>query len=341
MAATLETIAQKLGVSKASVSLALRGNPRISESLRHRVARLAAELGYAPNPLVSALMVSLRAQGRNGRACSLCFLTAFPTREGWREFPAFHRYHAGARARAKALGYALETHWAGDPRVPGDRLTRLLEARGVPGIVIAPLPSTPPRLSLDWSRFATVALGHTFKEAPTHRVTNNQFHTILTALSACHERGYRRIGLAAPRFCDARVNHIWLAGFLSFQATHPTVRKLAPFVGDPFTRESFLEWFRKTRPEVVVSADIMALEWLREEKLRVPEDVAFVHIDWIPERGDIAAVDQRPEQIGEAAVDLLVEQINQNRRGSPAVPRTVLIEGVWRDGPTLPDRGAV
>ncbi len=341
MAVTLETIAKKVGVSKVTVSLVLRGSRRISEEIREKVLKAAAELGYTPNPMVSALMVSLRAHRRTGRVFNLGFLTSFPTRDGWNKMAVFHRYHAGALRRAEALGYGVEIHWARDPELSGPRLTQILEARGIPGVLIAPLPSGAPRLALDWSRFATVALGHTFKQAPTHRVTNHQFHTILTALDACLARGYRRIGLATTKGSDARVNHIWLAGFLSFQATHPTVRKLAPFVGDPFTRESFLEWFRKTRPEVVVSADIMALEWLREEKLRVPEDVAFVHIDWIPERGDIAAVDQRPEQIGEAAVDLLVEQINQNRRGSPSVPRTVLIEGVWRDGPTLPDRGAV
>lgn len=338
MAATLETIARRTGVSKATVSLALRGSPRISEHIRALVGKAAAELGYAPNPLVSALMVSLRSRQRAGRAFSLCFLTAFPSRDGWREFPAFHRYHAGARARAKTLGYELEIHWAGDTRGPEEGLTSLLESRGVPGVLIAPLPSSPPPLALDWSRFATVALGHTFKQAPTHRVTNNQFHTILTALDACHARGYRRIGLAAPSFSDARVNHIWLAGILSFQSTHPGVRKIPPLMSDPFTPAVFLDWFRREAPEVIVTTEREVFSWLRAHGCAIPADVACVHLDWTPECGDLAAVDQRPEHIGEAAVDLLVEQINQNRRGRPAVAQTVLIEGVWRDGPTLPAR---
>jgi Transcriptional regulators len=338
MAATLETIALRVGVSKATVSLALRGSTRISAEIRERVARAADELGYSPNPLVSALMVSLRAQGRVGRAFDLCFLTAFPTRDGWREFPAFHRYHAGALARAKALGYGLEIHWTGDTPGDDDRLTRLLESRGIPGVLIAPLPRTPPAIPLDWSRFATVALGHTFKQASTHRVTNNQFHTILTALTACHERGYRRIGLAAPSFSDARVNHIWLAGILSFQTTHAGLRKIPPLMADPFTPEVFFDWFRRETPEVVITTEREVFSWLRAHGCSIPDDVACVHLDWTPELGDLAAVDQRPEHVGEAAVDLLVEQINQNRRGRPGVPQTVLIEGVWRDGPTLPAR---
>ena len=48
MPPTLETIAKRCRVSKVTVSLALRGSPRISSAMRARVAEVATELGYTP-----------------------------------------------------------------------------------------------------------------------------------------------------------------------------------------------------------------------------------------------------------------------------------------------------
>ncbi|NBT49756.1 MAG: LacI family DNA-binding transcriptional regulator, partial [Actinobacteria bacterium] len=84
---TLETIAKKCRVSKVTVSLALRNSPRISSSMRARVAQVAAELGYTPNPMVSALMTSLRSTRKTKFVCNLGFITSFPTQDGWKENP--------------------------------------------------------------------------------------------------------------------------------------------------------------------------------------------------------------------------------------------------------------
>jgi DNA-binding LacI/PurR family transcriptional regulator len=49
-------IAQRLGVASSTISRALRNDLRISIELRKRVSSVADEIGYQPNPLVSALM---------------------------------------------------------------------------------------------------------------------------------------------------------------------------------------------------------------------------------------------------------------------------------------------
>ncbi|MHC6595118.1 LacI family DNA-binding transcriptional regulator [Arthrobacter sp. C152] len=46
---TLDDVAQKAGVSRTLVSMALRGSTRVSEQSRERVAAAAADLGYRPN----------------------------------------------------------------------------------------------------------------------------------------------------------------------------------------------------------------------------------------------------------------------------------------------------
>ncbi|MBC8010710.1 MAG: LacI family DNA-binding transcriptional regulator [Burkholderiales bacterium] len=336
MAVTLDTIARKLKVSKVTVSLGLRGSRRISEEMRARIVKVADELGYKPNPMVSALMVSLRSKRRAGSAFNLCYLTAFDTKDEWRSIPVFPRYHEGARRRASELGYGLELHWMGEAAGSGDRMSTILQTRGIPGILIAPLPTHGLRLGIDWKLFSTVAIGWSFNEVPCHHIANSQFHTINTALSACRDRGFTRIGFAIPQVVDDKTEHIWLSAYLGFLARHPALKKLAPFVTDFFDEDPFLAWHAKNKPDVIVTTHVPIIDWLKRAGISIPADVAYVYLDYTPERGDFAGINQQPEQVGAAAVDLLVEQINQNRRGVPEVPKSVLIEGVWRNGPTFP-----
>jgi LacI family transcriptional regulator, repressor for deo operon, udp, cdd, tsx, nupC, and nupG len=53
---TIMDIAQQLGVSKSTVSRALRGHADIHEGTRKAVLELAQELDYQPNPLANALL---------------------------------------------------------------------------------------------------------------------------------------------------------------------------------------------------------------------------------------------------------------------------------------------
>ncbi len=53
---TLSDIARALGVSEATVSRALRGNPEISEQTRTLIRGVARDLGYVPNAAARSLV---------------------------------------------------------------------------------------------------------------------------------------------------------------------------------------------------------------------------------------------------------------------------------------------
>lgn len=55
MAATMDDVAARAGVSRAAVSLALRGSPKVSAATRGLIREVAAELGYRPNIHASRL----------------------------------------------------------------------------------------------------------------------------------------------------------------------------------------------------------------------------------------------------------------------------------------------
>src|SRR3981081_4655028 len=101
-------IAQKLGVASSRVARALRGDPRISAEMRHRVETLAKNAGYRPNPLVSALMANRRRRGGGGEVDVIALVTNYGGRESWRAKDVCRWEYDGLVSRAATLRFTVE-----------------------------------------------------------------------------------------------------------------------------------------------------------------------------------------------------------------------------------------
>ena len=94
MAVTAKEIAQKLGISTASVSVALNGKPGVSRATREKVLAAAKELGYVPP------------HGAEGQ--TLCFLIYLDEAVGVAQASSFYTFVLqGVEAAAKELGYRV------------------------------------------------------------------------------------------------------------------------------------------------------------------------------------------------------------------------------------------
>jgi DNA-binding LacI/PurR family transcriptional regulator len=337
---TMKAVAEKAGVSLMTVSRALRNEGRIAPATRKHILGIAEELGYRPNPLVAALMADLRrARPVRSSVQTIAFVTSHPTAEGWRKDFTPVELFAGAHARADLLGFDLAPFWTKAPEMPGSRLSRILRTRGISGVILAPfpVPAAGP-VDLDWASLAAVALGYSLREPRLHRVTHHSLHAIRTALAQLTGRGYRRIGLAVSAGDDERVDHNWSTGFAAYQAGVAVKDRIPAWMPTHPDAAAFNDWRRTHTPEVIIGGSYVG-RWLREEKVEVPGQTAFVSLSYSPSLGDVAGIVPNHHAVGAAAVELLVEQLYHNEKGVPEPPRIVLVEGEWREGNSIRPAG--
>jgi LacI family transcriptional regulator len=331
---TIKDVAERAGVSTATVSLALRHSPRIRATTAERVRRAAESLGYTPNPLVAALMARIRDAEPSRDQVALGVIHVGEDERNAPNAPYLDAIFAGARARAAQLGFQSALFHSAESGLSARRLGEILLTRGIHGLIILPSADLDLRLDLDWARFAAVAIGYSLVEPPLHRVCSDHFQELAEALEHLEARGYRRIGLHLDRSTDLRVRHKW-AALMAWHARQRLRSRAVPALVQPaFDREAFLGWYRRHRPDVVISPRQWVIEWLKEDGRSVPGDVGFVHLNWTERSGPCSGIDQRPQIIGAAAAETVIAQLHRNERGVPEVARTVSIEGRWVEGPT-------
>lgn len=332
---SLGQIALQAGVSRAAVSMALRNHPRIPVATRQRIQSIAEKLGWRPNPLLAEAMSAIRAGQPPAERVTLAYITAHPKRDGWRRVPFFRRCHEGASARAAAAGYQLEHFWLGDADGHAARLGDILYARGIVGLLIAPLPEPRP-LDLQWSRFAAATVAYTLTEPRLNRAADNHCASARVAVARLHAAGRQRIGLALSSSYERRVHGLWSAGYL--WQTHELGIEDPTLLHRPaeLSEGTFLAWVRRHRPDAIVGTDVRLLGWLRGAGYSLPGDVAFASLDLADADGTVAGVYQDAAGIGACAVDLLAGQLLRHERGVPEKPRTLIVDGRWCDGATAP-----
>lgn len=333
---SIRDVARRAGVSHTAVSLALRNDPRVPAVTRRRIRAVARELGYRPDAVVASLMARLRTLRTQSVKATLGFLTAWPTQDGWRQAANHRRFHAGVLRRARQLGYAVDELWLREPGMTSARMTRILLARGIQGLIVHSLPAAGGKLELDWRHFASVTKGLTVTHPPLHRVVSSHYEDMILVLRELARRRYRRVGLVLGEALSVRVDRAWLAAFLLQQNDTAPADRVPPLIV-PATagRPDFSAWCERHRPDALLFSDQPVQRWVAEMQLAVPRDVGLVHLDWSRDVAPLAGLDADAETLGVAAVDLLVGQLHANEFGIPRHEKIVAVRGRWVPGKSI------
>jgi len=330
---TLREIALAANVHVTTVSLALRNHPRIPKTTRERIKALAEKMNYRPDSALASLMVYRQSVKPVHEGSPIVYLTGGNTRDQWKQERSLVEIYNGVRSRAEARGYRIEEFWINEPGITLERWNQLLVARGIDAILIAPWIRGRGHLRLEWSRFHCVKIGHSLVYPAAHTVDNNQYQCMQLAMRRLRGKGYRRIGYAIQKMEDERLNHLYKAAYLVEQGRCKPSEIIPPFIPPTWSKNLFVAWFERYRPEVLICPDDDVYQWLKSMNLGIPAEVGCVKLDCAtgePQSG----IRQPHGEVGTAAVDLLISLIHSHERGLPPNPHLIQVTGQWVDGKT-------
>ncbi len=336
---TMQDIADAVGVSRMTVSRALRDDPRISESRRGEIRQAAKRLGYRTNPLVSALMAQLRSVDPPEASTTIAIVNCGPVAftELAVDHPEFHltkhRYFQGALARCRQLGYQAEEFF-----LPADRahtkspLPRILRARGIRAILFLPFPGEVDLAEWSLESFAMAIIGYSVKYPQLHMALTDQFHNLEMAINRLRKTGRRRIGLCLNRHFKTAVTDQWRGAFVVEQSRMNEADRVPalelPSRSEAEDRELIRHWMEKHRPDAVLYVNHHHAPPLKMAR-PAAWDCPIISLDRLISATDQPGIDQRQENVAANAVDLIIGQLHRNEYGPPEIHKTVLTSGKW------------
>ncbi|MFF4778921.1 GH1 family beta-glucosidase [Microtetraspora fusca] len=270
---TLETVAARAGVSRATVSRVVNGEASVSPEARAAVLRAVQELGYVPNAAARSLVTQ--------RTDSVALVLSIPRNGGDALISAVVQYVTGV---LEGAGKQI-TLMLADTAESHRRIIRHVEAGQVDGVVLVP-PDGPDPLAERLARTGVpiVLLGRPAIASLVPYVDVDNAGGAKAATRHLLDRGRRRIGvICGPMELVAVQDR--LAGHLA--ALHEDGLRPAIALAGP-DRQSGVAAARELlsgHPDlnaVFATSDelaIGALEAAREAGLRVPQDLAIVGFD--------------------------------------------------------------
>jgi DNA-binding LacI/PurR family transcriptional regulator len=332
-------VAQKVGVARSTVSLALRNHPSIPKATREQIRRIADELGYEPDPMLSALASYRSRKGPSHYHGTLAWIVNNEPPFQWDKVSMFQQYYQGSKERARAHGYQIETFDIANIGASASSLSRTFHFRNISGILLPPQPRPNMELEFPWERFAMVSFGYSLTKPRLHVVAPTQFRAATETMQRLHAAGYRKIGFVHSKVTDTRSDHNFLAGYLVECHLHGGTTLVLD--EDNIDATTFRKWYKKYKPDAVVSGNPRLLEIIAKAGYQVPADIGVACLNVPSQNSELTGIMEDSFHIGEAAVDFLVGMLQQGVCGIPPKPRQILVPGIWISGTTIASQAVV
>ena len=255
----------------------------------------------------------------------------------------YQNYFLGAQERCDELGYQLEEFRLNDLDRSFRRLSKILWARNIQGLLFPPQQDRQRHITkanFGWENFSMISFGFSLMRPRLDVVTNAQFASCRMAVRELRSLGYRRIGLAIERRSDERSEQNFLAGFLIEQRRFLRSECVPMFFADKQDAtarlEKFGKWFSSQKPDVILAVSGEAPDYYLSLNRTERKQCGLAIMDVPDNNTELSGINQNNVIIGRTAVDMLVAKIHLNERGIPDTPRRILIEGRWLAGTTAP-----
>ena len=311
MPATLKEVASRAGVSRSAVSRTFTDGASVSDKMRHRVEKAAADLGYTPNALASSLTT--------GRTRLIGLVSNnFHNPIFLEVFDLFTRGLQDRGLRPLLVNLTDET----DPA----QSVKMLQQYSVDGVVVASSTLTP-EFSQAF-RDAHLPVVHSFG-----RLSNTpQVHVVGIDNVECGRmagrefvaRGYKRVGfLGGPEAATSTQDR--LEGFLSELSSH-TDMSFSHSFADTYSfdagRQEMIRLLKSTPAEAYFCGDdvlsIGALSAVQEAGLKVPVDIGLLGLNDMQMAGweniRLTTIAQPIQEIVSSSIELIVAMLDEPER---------------------------
>lgn len=330
---TQKDVATKAGVSRPTVSLALKGSPTVSAETRAHIRKVADALGYIPDPMLSALSKYRNQDSNNTYQGTLAWISHSPKETPWNTITTYKQYYNGALKRAEQLGYNIEQFDLQQEKLSSDRLNGILNARGIKGLLVCPPGKASEQFDLPWDTYSHVTFGYTIQSPRLHRVSSSHYRATRVVFEKLRAAGYKRIGFAGDKEVNLKTQEHCLSAYLC-DCQNANQEVVPVLLKNPVTSADFEKWYQKHRPDAVIITSPLWPE-VKKTNIRIPEELA-VASPMVPIGSrKLSGIIEKSQEIGAAAVDTLVQLIEHDERGLPNNPRYILLEGSWNKGSTI------
>lgn len=326
---TQRDVAQACGVHPSTICLALKNSPSIPLETRQRIRKTAEELGYQPNAAARNLAFLRSNRKETTGGLPIAWINQEDRRDHWRTDPVARVYFEAARRRAGELGYHLEEIWTREPGMNLPRIVQITRARGIEGVIFPVHQAFDfSVLSPAWGEFATVGLNDHRLGEWVDLVCADYYQNTASILRQLGREGYGRIGLVLTTQFDAATNGLIHSGLLRYQGSlgRPGHAPICFVEGDARRKATLLrDWLDDRAPDAVLCCDPLVTS---------PVSTMARWINWhdVGERSVLGLNDCTAE-VGETAVDCVVEKIRRFDRGLGGSTRLHLINGGWQEPP--------
>jgi DNA-binding LacI/PurR family transcriptional regulator len=330
VAITIKEIAEKAGVSRSTVSRALKDHSSISAATKQRVQTIAQELGYVPNYIAQSLSIN---RTRTIGVVITHLLNPF----SW-------RIVEGVDLAAHDLGYSVIISSSRNDRARELDVIQAFQRRRVDGIIVSSSHlGTYYSSVLNMVDIPVVLINEQQPGDNIWSVTNDDYSSARMAVEYLLEIGHRQIGyvgiLDRPRSNERRYEGYYdamvAAGLTPFKSFHGQSRTL-----DFTTAHSDFETGREATQSIIETGlsavfcynDSVALgviAGLRERGLNVPQDISVVGYDDLDEASrsvpPLTTIRQPKMALGSGAVQMLNELLEGKTVENRILPCELII----------------
>lgn len=320
-------IAKALGVTQATVSLALRRDPSIPERTCRLVSGMSEKMGYRPNPMVSALMRTIR-QRKHPKDVVIALIAT----QASQRVLLHQKIIQGLRARAAQLGYRIDVFTASGLAGGAVPLSKVLTARGLRAMVFLPGLEDAFVRQLPLSQMVAVEIGHALHSHPVDRVASHHYQGTILAYQELKRKGFHRIGFLTSELLSQHLNRMQQAAFMVISGQLNT--QAGPWlevrpVGE--WTKGIKHWLRREKPDAIIHSSPSSL---CPDELRsiIPHSVCLANLSLNdPAKGP--GIYFPREHMGAVVLDMVSARLEANQVGPEVYRHSLLIEGKWVDGP--------